>query len=109
MFSWFLRSLTRGSLRLSFVTLHITRAADFAGLLAWRSSLPATFPRRRPLIQKVIERKSLLRVREPFAAVACPLHSECDQQRDRLPALQSRGGDGFSFECNRIAVARLPE
>jgi hypothetical protein len=26
-----------------------------------------------------------------------------------FPALQSRGGDGFSCECNRIAVARLPE
>ena len=25
------------------------------------------------------------------------------------PALQSRGGDGFSCECNRNAVARLPE
>jgi len=25
------------------------------------------------------------------------------------PPLQSRGGDGFSGECNRRAVARLPE
>jgi hypothetical protein len=61
------------------MTLHITKAADFAGLLAWRSSSPATFPHRRPRIQEVIERKSLIRIRELFAAVACQLRFECDR------------------------------
>src|SRR5277367_6057277 len=97
MFSWFLRSLTRGSLRLSLMMLHITKAADFAGLLAWRSCLPATFPRRRP----------------SFSTSATPQWPASYIQSAIVmrstPAIQSRGGDGFSCECNRDAVARLPE
>src|SRR5271168_1827981 len=61
-----LRSLTRGSLRLSCRSESIAQAADFAGLLAWRCCRLAAFPQRCPSCRREGENERL-------AAVACEL------------------------------------
>src|SRR5277367_3543457 len=98
MFSWFLRSLTRGSLKVvpRDVAHHegcgLRRSPGLAVLLA--GDLPAALP---------------VVCDERYAAVACQHFSKCDREAIDSHAIQSRGGDGISCECNRDAVARLPE
>jgi hypothetical protein len=90
------------------MTLHTIEAADFAGLLAWRSCLRATFPRRRPNASQ--RNRIAWRLRLSNVSLQWPAcyFSSAIAKRS-TSALQSRGGDGFSCECNRMAVARLPE
>jgi hypothetical protein len=86
---------------LSCARMEIAQAADFAGLLAWRYYQRTAFPQRRPLL---VRGAVMGRHYERFATVVCELTIRAQLPGDLFtaiagaidPALQSRGGDGFS-------------